>query len=74
MLTLCLNSPFFLFFSFPANVVRSDSAAERAEADHSGNLQGDHVGERQGGGGAGVRLGRQEHRPVHPQEAGELLG
>ncbi len=58
----------------PANVICSDTAASRPPADHSGNVQRDHVGEHQGGGGAGVQLGRQEHRTVHPTEAGELLG
>lgn len=31
------------------------------------------MGEREGGGGAHVRLGGQEHRQLHTQEAGELL-
>lgn len=58
----------------PANVVRSDAAAGRTRADPPGNVQRDHVGERKGGRGADLRLGRQEPGPVHPSEAGELFG
>lgn len=40
---------------------------------HRGDLCTDHMGERPRGGGASVRLGRQQHRRLHPSETGELL-
>ena len=55
------------------NVGQTVLGAPRAAGNHRGDLPGHHVGEREGGGGAGLRLGRQEHRAVHPQEAGGLL-
>ena len=55
------------------NVGQTVLRAARAAGHHRGDLPSHHVGERERGGGAGLRLGRQEHRAVHPQEAGGLL-
>ena len=67
---ICPSNPLSLLVE---NVEQAVLWPAWAAEHHRGDLTGHHVGELQGGGGAGLRLGRQEHRAVYPQEAGGLL-